>query len=181
MLKITDHLGWVPTIPNCSLSSGLGNIHWCWGSLMLEEWQKQGTHVASIHPDNTDTPKPTLFRGPPANSNHGKDAEVWAGYQEMRCQRPCPPMWPFSKNVISRSEHLTYLEKGWPETARVQLPDNHALPVTTWPTICPYYMLCNLLYGVKGVTILLLSAWEVKGPWLMRKAYSEEKEDITTH
>lgn len=43
---------------------------------MLEEWQKQGTHVASIHPDSTDTPALTLFRGPPANSKHGKDAEV---------------------------------------------------------------------------------------------------------
>ena len=74
-----------------------------------------------------------------------------------------------------------YVEKGCPDKAGVQLPDSHALPVTTWPKPCPCYMLYYFLYGVKGVTILLLSAREVKGPWLMGMAYSREKGDITTH
>lgn len=74
-----------------------------------------------------------------------------------------------------------YVAKGWPETARVQLPDSHTLPVTTWPTTCPCYMLCYLLCRVKGVTILLLHAREVKSPSLMGKAYSGEKGDITAH
>lgn len=43
---------------------------------MPEEWQKQGTCVASIHPDSTDTPKFTPLREPPAKSKHGKDAQV---------------------------------------------------------------------------------------------------------
>lgn len=44
---------------------------------------------------------------------------------------------------------------------------------------CPYYMLCYVLYEVKQITILLLSAREVKGPWLMVKADFGERLDIT--
>lgn len=74
-----------------------------------------------------------------------------------------------------------YVKKVWPETARVQLPETHALPVTTWPTTCSCYMLCKLLYRVKGLTIWLLSAREFKGPWLVGKVDSGEAGDITTH
>jgi len=88
-------------------------------------------------------------------------------------------MWPFSKDVISRSEHLILRQKG---QAR-----NSQGPATRQPHTASYNLANDmvqsyallLLHGEKGVTTLLLSAREVKGPWLMGKAYSGEKDDIT--
>lgn len=145
---------------------------------MLEEGQKQGTCVASTHPDGTDTCLED-HRQTPTTAKMQKFEQC---IERWRCDARDPPHpSKFSKDVISRSEHLTYVEKGWPETAGVQLPGSHTLPVTTRPRTCPHYTICYLLCRVKGVTNLLLGTSDVKGPWLMGKACSGEKGDIATH